>query len=194
MPSARADVADLPDNILRQLVLNVEVVILDHRRLKIAVNRKHIRIYVVREDRNIILNLRHSGIREKDRRGTHRIVRRARIERIERQLTDKEVLRKCVVKQPPAAADHCFAFTTDVPCKTEPRAEIVPVGSVQLIEAIRSNLNKTALQIKMTQQIILFADHAKIVPTNAEIQRQFVTRAPIVLKIKRMRSLESLPL
>ncbi len=102
-------------------MLNVQVEILDVGRPRPPIDREHVGVEVVGEDRRARRDPIDGREREQDRRRTNGIVSRPRIKRVERKLADEEVLRVGVVEQPPARAHHRLALPSHVPGNSKPR-------------------------------------------------------------------------
>ena len=90
----RAHVTHLPDREVSEFVLDVQVVVFHIGRARVPVHGKHVRRREARRREYGLagLNLAYGAERKRDRVGAHAVVRRARIEGIERELAQEEVL------------------------------------------------------------------------------------------------------
>src|SRR5205085_9552616 len=112
-----------------------------------------------------------------------------RIEGVEGQLADEEVLREGIVKETPTGAHNRLTLAGHVVSKTDARRKIVPIIIVELIESVCADEDKSACAIKIAQQIVLFFDDTKEVVTQARVQSEPATRAPAILKVGGVRVL-----
>src|SRR5208282_785468 len=93
------------------------------------------------------------------------------------------------ISQSPAAAKYRLALTKYVPRKAHTRAE---VGVIRVIEAgdrIRASLHlhHAHVRVKISEQIMLFLRNRAKFVTHAEVYRQGLARAPVVLNESRIR-------
>src|SRR5262249_3924403 len=143
----------------------------------------HVGVEKVCKDRDPILDHRLGRERKQDWRWSNRIESWSRIERIERQLSRKKVLRECVIKQTPTRAHDGLALSVQVPRDSQTRREVVPIAIVQAWQTWRAHLHKTRRRIEVTQQVVLLVDHAEVIPAQSEVEGDVGAPAKCVLQI-----------
>jgi len=170
----RADVADLQHHLARNLLLEIQVVILHVGRADVAVHRENVsgggcprsgEHRNARRDRPA-----HCADRENGRRA-ERIVSWARVEAaVIGQVSQEEVLREGVVENAEAGANYRLAFAEGIPGQAEARSEVVVVRLVKAAEPGRPYLrqgDRGCGRVKpgnIAKQVVLFLDDTEVVP------------------------------
>src|SRR5262249_14218555 len=125
---------------------------------------------------------------EGNRVGSHAVVGGTGVEGVEGKLADKEVLGEAIIVHAPPGAKHRPAVAAHVPCQGHPGPKIVPIFRIELLDRIDGRRHG----IEKTELVLLFSDHAEVLPAQAVGCRQTLRNAEVVLDIDGMIVLKSL--
>src|SRR5581483_4209951 len=177
-------IPDLHHGVLQDLPLHIKVVVVDVWCAQLGIDAGGIRGVTCEGGRVKYRNAwgQHTRReREEYRIAANSVVRRPGIERIEEDLSRKEVLGKDVVENPGAATNNSLASAAHVPGNADSRAEVVQITVVQL-----PLLHQTGAWIVNAEAVLGLVDYAEILPPQAEVESDLGRSPDAVLHIERM--------
>ena len=190
----RSDVAHLQHGLARNLLLDVEVVVLHVGHFDIAVESESIAFVAGaggREYRASGDDLSADRTVVKDRSGADVVIGRAGIEvRRIRQVAHHHVLRESVVEHSEAGADYGLTISRDVPREAEAGSEIFLVRVVETAQTGLANLGESESVVSgveigdVAEQVIFLPHDSEIIPSHAVVESQPWGQAEAVLSIE----------
>src|ERR1700691_840467 len=178
----RPYITNLQHGFAGYLLLDIQVVVLHVRSFDVAIKREGIALVITSggggKQRSAVSNRASHHTSGKYGIGTDIVVRRAGIEiwRI-RQVAESHVLREGVKEQSEAGADYGRSLSRSVPCDAHARSKILLVGIVKATQSRMANLGQRERIIHRIQvgdiakQVVLFLDHAEVIPAQAVVNR-----------------------
>src|ERR1019366_677323 len=193
----RSDVTDLDHGFARELLLDVEVVVLHVWCLDFAVEGEDVALVAAAADiggrKHRLLGRNDSTIHAARINWSRAnvVISRTRVEvGREGKMAEHHVLREGIVEHAKARPDYGLPFSGDIPCEAGARGKIFLVWVVELAQARLTHLREgegVADRIEIgdiAEKVALFLDHAVVVPTETIIQSQSRRQVEAVLGIE----------
>ena len=192
----RAHIGDVQHRVRAKLLRKLQVVLLNHRVrivLRIRNHRDIHRVRLAHRSRRrrqcsrsidiVVVELRRCLSRERHPIALLRRVLRCAVKLgiIRKHIADSAAIQEVV--NPVSATNHRLAGAIDVIRHAESRCEVVTVCVDQAarVSTHRRRLQRTARDVEVRLTIVLFVGAGKQVVAQAQVQRQFPARLPVVL-------------
>jgi len=90
----------------------------------------------------------------------------------------EEIVGESIVRHTDAGAENGLSLAADVPCDAGPRAEVVPVGLIEIFHK-----RKPDDGIVDAEAVFILADHAVVIPAHPQVHRETLRQSDAVLEI-----------